>query len=136
MNQNAASNPYSAPMAEVSDQPEHEGIDERFTLNIFSREGRVGRVRYLNYGAGFAFLFYVVILVAMLLGRALSSTAVMLLVGIVGYVFLLYCQVMLNIKRCHDFDKSGWFSLLMLVPLVNLAFIFWPGTQGGNRFGK
>jgi hypothetical protein len=42
---------------------------------------------------------------------------------------------MLTIQRSHDFNMSGWFSLLALVPLVNLIFWFIPGTDGPNRFG-
>ena len=30
---------------------------------------------------------------------------------------------------------SGWFALLWLVPLANLAFWFIPGTDGANRYG-
>jgi uncharacterized membrane protein YhaH (DUF805 family) len=43
-------------------------------------------------------------------------------------------------KRWHDRDKSGWWSLIMLVPviggiwlLVELGFL--RGTEGPNRFG-
>lgn len=43
-------------------------------------------------------------------------------------------------KRWHDQDKSGWFSLLLLIPilgwliwLVMLGFI--GGSPGPNRFG-
>jgi len=42
---------------------------------------------------------------------------------------------MLTIQRCHDFNTSGWLSLLVLVPLVNLIFWFIPGTDGPNRYG-
>ncbi len=42
-------------------------------------------------------------------------------------------------KRCHDRNRSGWFQLLYLIPIV----FFWPfieiyflrGTRGANRFG-
>lgn len=44
------------------------------------------------------------------------------------------------IKRLHDMDKSGWFSLLMLIPVVNIAVgFFWlgfvKGTDGPNQYG-
>lgn len=42
---------------------------------------------------------------------------------------------MLTIQRCHDFNASGWVSLLVLVPLANLIFMIIPGTRGPNRFG-
>ena len=42
-------------------------------------------------------------------------------------------------KRWHDLDKSAWFVLLNIIPLVGfLAFLYVgcvPGTEGQNRFG-
>jgi hypothetical protein len=48
---------------------------------------------------------------------------------------LMVIAFMLTIQRCHDFNVTGWLSLLMLVPLANLIFLFIPGTDGPNRFG-
>ena len=48
-------------------------------------------------------------------------------------------STMINIKRSHDRDRSGWFSLLLLLPIVGIwplvEFGFLPGTDGHNRFG-
>ena len=48
-------------------------------------------------------------------------------------------SVCLNIRRLHDVDKSGWWLLLMLVPLANFyaMYLIWfkKGTEGSNRFG-
>ena len=42
-------------------------------------------------------------------------------------------------RRLHDIDRSGWWQLIVLVPLVGFVVIlvFWckRGTQGHNRFG-
>lgn len=43
-------------------------------------------------------------------------------------------------RRLHDIDKSGWWQLIVLIPLVGLIiFIIWMckrGTPGPNRFGE
>jgi uncharacterized membrane protein YhaH (DUF805 family) len=43
------------------------------------------------------------------------------------------------ILRCHDFNRSGWWTLLMGVPylgfVVQLVFSFMPGTAGDNDHG-
>jgi len=43
------------------------------------------------------------------------------------------------VRRLHDLDKSGWWVLLILIPLVGaIILIVWfatKGTSGGNRFG-
>lgn len=54
---------------------------------------------------------------------------------------LLWPILMLTIKRWHDRDKSGWWSLLWFLPfigaiwtLIELGFV--AGTPGPNRFGS
>jgi uncharacterized membrane protein YhaH (DUF805 family) len=42
------------------------------------------------------------------------------------------------VRRLHDIDKSGWWLLLVLVPLAGLVIIYFlcqRGTEGQNRFG-
>ncbi len=43
------------------------------------------------------------------------------------------------IRRLHDLDKSGWWILLSLIPLIGaIILIVWfctKGTTGPNRFG-
>jgi len=44
-------------------------------------------------------------------------------------------------KRWHDRDKSGWWNLIIIVPLVGSVWSlvecgFLPGTDGQNRFGQ
>ena len=42
--------------------------------------------------------------------------------------------------RLHDLDHTGWLSLLMFIPLVNILFViyilFFRGTVGDNRYGR
>lgn len=42
-------------------------------------------------------------------------------------------------RRLHDIDKSGWWLLLSLVPIIGaVVLIYWwvqKGTEGPNRFG-
>lgn len=65
-----------------------------------------------------------------------------LLMGAVALVYIAYiaCFWIIIIQRCHDLNKSGYISLLMLVPVVNIFIgfylLFAPGTRGENRFGK
>ena len=44
-----------------------------------------------------------------------------------------------HVKRLHDLGKSGWYVLLLLVPLVNTVVLLWMlvarGVPGPNRYG-
>jgi len=43
-----------------------------------------------------------------------------------------------TIRRLHDTDRSGWFALLIFVPLASLVllvFLCMTGTKGDNSYG-
>jgi uncharacterized membrane protein YhaH (DUF805 family)/type II secretory pathway pseudopilin PulG len=121
-----ASNPYETPKAAVS-----ESAGETQPVKLFSVSGRIGRARYIAYGIG---LYVLISLLGGVLGAVLGSTAGVVAL-VVMWVALLVVSFMLTIQRCHDFNTSGWLSIVVLVPLVNLMFWFIPGTDGPNRYG-
>ena len=100
-----------------------------------SVSGRLGRVRYIGYSVGMSLVFYLFIG----LGAALSAGADLGLLGaaitVAAVIGMVVVGVMLTIQRCHDFDVSGWLSLLLIVPVAPLVFWILPGTKGDNRFG-
>ena len=52
---------------------------------------------------------------------------------------LIVPSLAVSIRRLHDSDRSGWWLLLGLVPMVGeiivLVFMVLKGTRGANRFG-
>ena len=48
-------------------------------------------------------------------------------------------SIAVGIRRLHDTDKSGWWLLIALIPLIGslilLFFFVSDGTKGQNRFG-
>jgi uncharacterized membrane protein YhaH (DUF805 family) len=52
---------------------------------------------------------------------------------------LLLPGIAVTVRRLHDIDRSGWWMLILLVPLVGaiVMFVFMclRGTFGPNRFG-
>ena len=49
--------------------------------------------------------------------------------------------IIVGIKRWHDRDKSGWWSLIAFIPLIGFLWVliecgFLAGTSGSNRFGE
>jgi uncharacterized membrane protein YhaH (DUF805 family) len=118
-------NPYVAPRAAVSDASE-----EFQPVRVFAVSGRIGRLRYIFYTMGVPFVIMLLAGIgSALLGPAGAALTVVAWIAVVGV------SITLTIQRSHDFNMSGWFALLWLVPLANLAFWFIPGTDGPNRFG-
>ena len=56
------------------------------------------------------------------------------------YLALIIPSWSVIVRRLHDIDKSGWWSLLYLVPLIGpIVLLVWSlinGTVGENRFGS
>lgn len=52
---------------------------------------------------------------------------------------LLVPQLAVGARRLHDLDKSGWWQLLILVPVIGwivlIYFFVQPGQASVNRFG-
>ncbi|HLZ79190.1 MAG TPA: DUF805 domain-containing protein [Sphingomonas sp.] len=61
-------------------------------------------------------------------------------VEIVLWLATLIPSLSVTIRRLHDLDKSGWWLLILLVPLIGaivlLVFMCIEGTRGTNRFGS
>ncbi|MEV4491766.1 DUF805 domain-containing protein [Micromonospora coxensis] len=70
------------------------------------------------------------------LGSDPNSTGV---IGLIVTLALLLPSLAVSVRRLHDTDRSGWWLLIGLVPLVGfivlLVFFVKDGTQGSNRFG-
>lgn len=131
--------PYQAPKSDLAIV-----VDETFcNVKVFSAAGRLGRIRYLGYYFAISLLggLAMVLLGVMttVLPENLALTMTFLVIG-ATYIFMIVVGFILSIQRLHDFNASGWWCLLFLVPVVNmilgLVLLFTPGTAGANRFGN
>lgn len=129
-------NPYQPPAGKIEDIALNQ--DDYGEIKILSASGRLGRLRYIAYSIGLTLLIYLLmgllIAVAAQLPEPVNGFATIALV-VLGYGALLIISVLLTIQRCHDFNSTGWLSLLLLIPLVPLIFWFIPGTDGRNNYG-
>lgn len=135
-------NPYATPLSDVGD----EGLADYADVKILSFKGRLGRARYMAYMLS---LFLIVWLGGGLITALTISTlrdqdpvgfgAGIVIVMAVVYGSLFVGLFTLTVRRINDFGYSGWLSLLLLVPFVNvlLFLLLWilPGSKGVNRYG-
>ncbi|MGH8445523.1 MAG: DUF805 domain-containing protein [Solimonas sp.] len=106
-----------------------EVLTQQFLLTY---EGRINRQRYWAFVLVYIAAAIVVGIVAAILGiRALNWLFT---------VAAIYPSICVSIKRWHDRDKSGWWVLIGLVPVIGWIWSlvetgFLEGTRGDNRFG-
>jgi uncharacterized membrane protein YhaH (DUF805 family) len=121
------------PAAMTSNDP---WLEERGPREIFfSFDGRIGRRTWWLYGVG-AMLGLGVIGIALLRIAGFGETTAQ---GVVNLV-LLWPALAVSVKRWHDRDKSGWWVLLNLVPVIGQLWVLVEngmlrGTRGRNRYG-
>ena len=98
--------------------------------NYISFNGRATRSEYW-YWTLFA------VLLQLIVDRVTGDTPE--LVSVLASLALFLPSLAVSIRRLHDLDKSGWWFLLWLVPVVGwITMIYWAcvsGTQGANRLG-
>ncbi|WP_111860777.1 DUF805 domain-containing protein [Acinetobacter sp. CFCC 10889] len=112
-----------------------------------SANGRFGRLSYLawNMLLGF-FVMLCGVLAAFIVPSMMTSLSsgtspsLGLFVPIILiYIILIYCTYIFAIRRLHDLNKTGWLSLVLLIPLIGLFFWIYiscaKGDEGYNNYG-
>lgn len=123
-----------------------------FKDSPFSIHGRFNRMSYLG-GYGLIYLVTLIgyfILASFLGSFQLSSdlfnfqfysslSGISALVVWFFWLFLIYLNIILVVRRLHDLNKSGWMGLLIFIPLVQFFFMLYlllaSGTAGPNQYG-
>lgn len=126
------SNPYAAPDAALNGATS-DG-DETYEPQVFSVDGRIGRLRFLAYTNALAFAVGIIFGVLEVAFHEMSS-----IIKFLMYIPLLFISFVMAKRRLNDLNRGGGLSALLVIPLVN--FIFWlylafaPGTPGPNEYG-
>lgn len=117
----------------------------KFLTKLF--KGRLDRKGFL-----FLLLFNIIIGTAFVVGSIALSNKVselinssiinilLVLMVTVVYIGVLLFSLSLYVRRFHDIGKSGWWSLLLLIPILNILLLFYllvkSSTKAENRYGK
>lgn len=111
---------------------------EALTKHYATFEGRARRKEYWYF-----VLFYCLALVALAIVDGLTGTfEVEVGLGLLSGLFALATLVpafAVSVRRLHDTNRSGWWLLIGLIPLVGnlvmLVFTLQDSQPGANRFG-
>ena len=110
---------------------------------LFSSQGRIRRSQYWLWSLGTSFALGVIIGIAAVAFRGDAQGHGSPLFGLIyfaGLIVAVIIGVNLQVKRWHDRDKSGWWTLIGFVPLIGGIWAFvecgcLDGTQGPNKYG-
>ena len=91
-------------------------------------EGRAARPEFWWY-----VLFYVLVqLAGGVLDAALFPNAVFGVLGNIAALALLLPTIAVTARRLHDTDRSGWWQLVGLIPIVGVFVLIWFCAQRGT----
>ena len=103
---------------------------------VFS--GRSRRMEYWYFVLFNIIVAVVLSLIDRLTGTFSAASNIGLLSGIYALAVLIP-TLAVTVRRVHDIDRTGWWILINLIPLIGtivlLVFELTPGTPGSNRFG-
>jgi uncharacterized membrane protein YhaH (DUF805 family) len=100
--------------------------------------GRARRREYWRYILYYVIAFVALVLVDMLTGTFNMESQLGFLSGLF-LLFMLIPSVAVAVRRLHDTERSGWWVLLALLPLIGqlvlLFFFIQEGDEGDNAYG-
>ena len=115
-------------------------MDWKYLLTSF--DGRINRGKFWAAIGVFVVIGIVAFILDAILGSRIT-TASGAQIGIIGILVALasiYFALAVYAKRWHDRGKSGWWSLIMLVPFIGPIWFLvecgiLEGARGANQYG-
>ena len=97
--------------------------------------GRANRKQFWLYALWLVVVYIVIGILSAALGEKAGNAVIALV-----WLALIVPNLAMIVRRLHDTDRSGWWVLIGLLPLIGglILFVFevLPGTPGENRFGS
>ncbi|MDU5698005.1 MAG: DUF805 domain-containing protein [Haemophilus parainfluenzae] len=112
---------------------------EAFTKNYVNFKGRARRKEYWGFTLFYALIFAIL--------GAFAFTGIGVILFLVVFVVTLPPSISLTVRRLHDINLSGWFTLymlIMLIPVIGEAIAIIisivigvvQGSAESNKFGE
>ena len=100
-----------------------------------------GRISRQPFWIGFLVLMAANLLTNLVIRILFGFGAIGGLLSLIAALVLAYGAFAVLIKRCHDRGKSGWWSVLAVVPFVGLVWVIvdmgiLEGAKGANQYGS
>lgn len=99
--------------------------EEKQNYGVFSPKGRMARLPWFGINFGLNILVE-------LLAIAMGEESGMIVLFLILLIPIIWIQVCVNAKRCHDLGWSGW---CQLIPLIGILLLFMAGQKEDNEYG-
>jgi uncharacterized membrane protein YhaH (DUF805 family) len=94
--------------------------------------GRAGRAEFWWY-------FLANLIIYLVLNVLIAISSIFWVLYVIYALGVLIPGIAVGIRRLHDTDKTGWWLLIGLIPIVGIIvlIVFWAtdGMKGPNRYG-
>lgn len=99
-----------------------------------------GRINRAKFWAGYVVLWIGTGIIVGILSVLLGDSASFWILYLIAVALLVLAGLAVQVKRWHDRNKSGWWVLIALIPIIGPIWAiietgFLPGTVGNNQYG-
>jgi uncharacterized membrane protein YhaH (DUF805 family) len=102
-------------------------------------QGRARRSEYWLFTLLLIIIEVVFMVLTALAGQDSLMSLIVLCLMLVVYLGLFIPSLAVSFRRLHDTNRSAWWLLIALLPIIGAVVLFvftlLPGTVGPNRFG-
>ncbi len=113
----------------------------RAMKNYANFSGRASRKEFWMFQLFLALIYFAALILDVYLGTTFEEGRSVFQGVFSSLAFLVHLVplIAVTVRRLHDIDKSGWYALLFIIPVVGpilwLVWMLTAGTRGENRFG-
>lgn len=94
-------------------------------------------------GKAFAIRWFIILILWWVITKLLENfsieSAIIAVVLVTFYILSIVYTTSLSVRRLHDLGYGGLWTLLLLLPFLNVLFFFYlvlhKGQEGDNKFG-
>ena len=131
--------------AEKEEEKRDKKYDDENVIGLsFSESISTCLKKYFNFkdrGSRSEYWFFQLIVIPVYIWSQFPSNDTQILVIQIILTFgLIIPGISAGVRRLHDRDKSGWFMLISVIPIIGTIFLLVmlaeKGTEGKNRFGE